>query len=221
MWPNFGGVAPEGVVEFDVFRRVREVVLATDHMRELHFDVVDDIHKMENPRTVRSADRHVGVGRGIRHVELDATTNDVLDHHRFARRAETDGAAVLVDMPPGLKDREVFFVNGIPLALAVGTELAAHVRTLVPVEAEPFQAVENDLVRLGRVAFFIRVLDAEDELAAVFAGVEPIEEGGAGPADMEKAGGRWCEAGANGHGKKSGRLTGDIGTGPAGERPNA
>jgi hypothetical protein len=88
-----------------------------------------------------------------------------------------------------LKHREVFFVNGIPLALPIRAVVAALVRAFVPIETEPVQAVEDDLVRLGGVAFLIGVLNAEDELAAVFAGKKPVEESGAGATDMKKAGG--------------------------------
>ena len=92
-------------------------------------------------------------------------------------------------MATGLENGEVFFVNGIPLALAIRTVVSALVGTFIPIEAEPVQAVEDDLVRLGGVAFFIGILDAEDELAAVFAGEEPVEKGGASATDMKKAGG--------------------------------
>ena len=53
------------LVELDVFWRVREVILAADHVRELHFDVIHDIHKVKNPRPVRAPDRHVRMSRGV------------------------------------------------------------------------------------------------------------------------------------------------------------
>ena len=190
---------PERLVELDVFRRVREVVLAADHMRELHLDVVHHIHEMENPRAVRAADRHVGVRGRVRHVELDPPANQVLHHHRLPRGTEPDRAAILVGVPARLELREVFGINIAPLALAVGAVGAALVGTLVPVEPEPIQAVENDLVRLGGVAFFVGVLDAQDELPAVAAGVEPVEKGRAGAAHMQVAGRRRRESGANFH----------------------
>src|SRR2546427_8399035 len=54
---------------------------------------------------------------------------------------------------------------------------------LVPVEAEPGEAVEDDAGVLVRGAFLVGVFDAEQELAARVAGEEPVEEGGAGAAD--------------------------------------
>src|SRR3989449_4864252 len=69
---------------------------------------------------------------------------------------------------------------------------------LVPVEAEPAQAVEDDAGVLVRGAFLVGVFDAEQELAARVAGEQPVEEGGAGAADVEVARGRRGEADAGG-----------------------
>ena len=59
--------------------------------------------------------------------------------------------------------------------------------------------LEDHLHRLRRGALEIRVLDAQDELAAVMPGEEPIEESGARAADVQIAGRAGREAGANGH----------------------
>ena len=48
--------------------------------------------------------------------------------------------------------------------------------------------------RLGR-ARLVGVLDPQQELAAMVAGEQPVEQGGAGAADMEEAGRRGREAG--------------------------
>ena len=32
-----------------VLRRVREMIFASDHVRDFHFEIVDHIHEMENP----------------------------------------------------------------------------------------------------------------------------------------------------------------------------
>ena len=72
--------------------------------------------------------------------------------------------------------------------LEVGTEVASHAGALVPVEPEPSHAVEDAVDHLGGRALDVGVLDAEDERAAVVPGEEPVEEGGAGAADVEVAG---------------------------------
>lgn len=59
----------------------------------------------------------------------------------------------------------------------------------VPIEAEPGEALEDGEASGFGVALLICILDAEDELALVFPGEEPVKEGGAGAADVEVAGG--------------------------------
>src|SRR5712691_13406505 len=61
-------------------------------------------------------------------------------------------------------------------------------RTLVPVEPEPAHRVEDRLHRGFGRALEVRVLDAQDEFAAVLSCVRPREESGPRPADMEVAG---------------------------------
>jgi len=53
-------------------------------------------------------------------------------------------------------------------------------RLLVPVEAEPLQAVEDRLYRLLGGSLPVRVLDPQEKLAARVAGIEPVKQGGAG-----------------------------------------
>src|SRR5439155_26373045 len=70
---------------------------------------------------------------------------------------------------------------------------------LVPVEAQPGEAVEDHLRVLVGGASLVGVLDAQQELAALVAGVQPVEQGGAGASDVEVAGGGGGESDANGH----------------------
>jgi len=56
---------------------------------------------------------------------------------------------------------------------------------LVPVEAEPAEAVEDPVDHLGRRAIDVGVLDAQDKGAAVPARVEPVEQRRACAADMQ------------------------------------
>ena len=78
----------------------------------------------------------------------------------------------------------------VALALEIGAVVAALFAGLVPIQPQPVQPVEDDLDGFGRVARVVGVLDAQDEFAAGVPGVEPVEERGAGAADVQKAGGR-------------------------------
>src|SRR3982750_4494240 len=83
------------------------------------------------------------------------------------------------------------------LRLVVRPVRAADLGPLVPVEAEPAEAVEDGLQRLGDVALLVGVVDAQDELAAVLAGEQPVEKGRADAADVQVAGRAGGESRAN------------------------
>jgi hypothetical protein len=72
--------------------------------------------------------------------------------------------------------------------------LAVDFRTFIPIETQPPQTVHEVLEGIRMVAVAVCVLDAEDELAVSAARVKPVEEGGAGSADMEESGGAGSEA---------------------------
>jgi len=73
----------------------------------------------------------------------------------------------------------------------------AHLGSLIPVESEPTQGLEDERLGAGDITLLIGVLDAEDEVAARMARREPREEGGANRAEVQRAGGGRREPGAN------------------------
>src|SRR5687767_15959042 len=72
----------------------------------------------------------------------------------------------------------------------------------VVVETEPLESVDDRAGRLVGRALQICVFDAQEKLAAGFAGEEPVEESGTGGADVQVTRGRWCEAYADSHDNK-------------------
>src|SRR5699024_7798808 len=102
-----------------------------------------------------------------------------------------------VDLAGGLQLLQDLGIDIHALGLAVGFVRAAGLDPLVPVEAEPLQGVDDGLVGLLGVALSIRILDAEDQLAAGVAGISPVEQRGAHHADVRGAGGRWTKTYAN------------------------
>src|SRR6266542_3792709 len=80
------------------------------------------------------------------------------------------------------------------LGLAVGPAGAADVRTLVPVQPEPAEVLENALLgRLGR-SLGVGVLDAQHIGAVVPARQQPVEERRARVAHVQLAGRTGSEA---------------------------
>jgi hypothetical protein len=76
-----------------------------------------------------------------------------------------------------------------PLRLHVRRALAAHVRPLVPRDAEPAQIVEHRRPRLRDHPLAIEVLHAERELPAARPRRRRAEESGGRAAEVEIAGG--------------------------------
>ena len=78
-----------------------------------------------------------------------------------------------------------------PIALEHGT--------FIPIETQPAKSSQDGLgmLRVGSVA--VGILDAEDEHASMVPREQPVEEGGAGAADMEVARGRGSEPSAYRH----------------------
>ncbi len=189
----------EGVEQVDVFPGVRQMVLAADHMGDAHFGVVDDVDEVEDVAAVGAADRHVRLLGGRKG---DIAADEVAHGDGRAAELEADGAILLgVGAPGRFQVRQVGVVDGFALALKVRPPIATHLRPLVPVEPQPAQAVKDRLAcRLG-VARLIGVLDAQDKLTTVTAGVEPVEQGGARPADVQVAGGGGSKTDAD-HGRK-------------------
>src|SRR6185436_10432438 len=85
------------------------------------------------------------------------------------------------------------------LGLSIRTALAAGVGALVPVEAKPAEILDRGPLGLSRRSREIGVLDAKDERAARAARHQPIEERGAGIADVKLAGGTGSKSETHGN----------------------
>ena len=90
------------------------------------------------------------------------------------------------------------------LGLVVGGVRTADLGALVPVDPQPAEAVEDRRQRVGEVPLRVGVVDPQDELPAVVAREEPVEERRAHPADVQVAGGRGGEADAGSCRRRSG-----------------
>ena len=195
-----GRGAAESLDELEVFRGVHQVVFAADDVGDFHFQVVDDIDEVEDVGAVGAFDDHVWRVGFIAVVDGDFAADEVVHGDGFAIEFEAPSAVVLVDavgvdefLEPTVVDIEAF-------ALEVGAEVAAFLRALVPIEAEPVHAVEDCLFGGFGVTGFVGVFDAEDEGSAEVAGEEPVEQSGASAADVKVASRRRSKASANGHG---------------------
>ena len=87
-----------------------------------------------------------------------------------------------------------------PLRLVVRRDAARRFRPFVPIEAQPAQAVQDRRERLLDVPLLVGVVDAQDELAALPFGEQPVEQRRPHAADVQVAGRAGSETSADGHG---------------------
>jgi hypothetical protein len=90
------------------------------------------------------------------------------------------------------------------LGLVVGRVRPADLGPFVPVDPQPTETVEDRGQRIGQIPLRVGVVDPQDELAAMAAGEEPVEQRRAHPADVQVTGGRGGEANAGSCRRRSG-----------------
>ena len=207
-----GPLVAEGVDEHQLIRRVGEVLLTADDVRDLHQRVVDWARELIGGVAVRLHDDEIADQPGVElhlpadHVgEGDLTARDLEAHseNRAALR-RVGQAAARIDVWPLLhlrlfalglqlfgravaaiglavleQARRLFLVDVEPVRLAVGLVRTAFVGALVPMEAEPREALEDEELVLGPVALQVGVVDTEHERAVVLARVQHVVESGA------------------------------------------
>src|SRR5438094_2095593 len=137
------------------------------------------------------------MGPRICEIEVDFAADDVIEHHVLTRRAKAERARIFKNVARTLKLFQIPLVNIRSFALQIWSEISAHMRTFIPVEAEPAQSFINRRGGFFGIARSIGVLDAQNEFAVVMSREEPIEKGRARPADVEIASGRGGEADAD------------------------
>src|ERR1700730_14657215 len=91
----------------------------------------------------------------------------------------------------------VALVEVRPLRLDVGRMRAADLGSFVPLQAEPAERLDDERLAPRDVALLVGVLDAQDELTVTVACSQPRKQRGANRSEMQRARGRWREAGAH------------------------
>ena len=84
------------------------------------------------------------------------------------------------------------------LALTVGPVVASAVRTLVPLQAQPFQGIDDGLLGFFGGALAVGILDAQNHASPMPLGKGQIEQGHVSGPDVGIAGGRWSDARTDG-----------------------
>ena len=222
-------VPSERVVDLLLAGGVDQMVVAADHVGDAHVVVVDHDGKHVGRVTVATqqheivevlvlpdhAALHLVLDHGLAGLRRLEADGGLYVGRRLGRIAVAPHSVIEAGAALGarlLAHRRQFLRRGVAaISLATGEQLLGHFPmscgaaelvydVAVPIELQPLQAVEDRRNRGLRRALAIGVLDPQQHLAAGFPGIEPIEQSGAGAADMEEAGGRGGEAGDDGIG---------------------
>ena len=138
---------------------------------------------------VNAAPRPPGFRHALVHaddpVELLATHHAEHDVGQVPRGAADLGRLDLAlgDREAGVRGEQVLHHLAVTVA-----PLRLEVRTLVPVQAQPAQCIQQRQIAVLAVALGIGVFDAEHEFAAGVSGVRPVEQCGADQPDVGRAG---------------------------------
>ena len=209
--------------DVDLTRRVVEVVVAANHVRDPHVVIVHDHGQVVGGGTVAAGDDEI-VELPV--VEHHLSAHQILDHHlALLRIAETDhegrvrrgrlgtGAAMpvvarlLLARHLRLAQRLEPFLRAIAaIGMAALEQRLDHLPIAIePVrliegafvvfEAQPGHALENGVDRLRGGTFEIGVLDAQHETPPVPARMKPGKECGSGAPDVQVARGTRSETG--------------------------
>ncbi len=173
-----GQLGAERAQDLDLLRRVRDVVVAADHVGDAVVHVLDGRGEVVGRPAVRADDDDV-LELLVR--ELDPAADGVLPAgHALVGHAEADRALVLVGLALG--DQPVGELAGA----CHRVELEGN--WTVPVDPQPPKRALDLLDRRGHFPARVGVLDAEQALAAAAAREQPVEEERAHPADVQKPG---------------------------------
>ena len=184
-----GQVGAERAQDVDLRRRVRDVILAADHVRDLVDDVVDRADEVVGRPPVGADDHEVGQQLV---PELDAAAHGVVPRDdALLRLAEADRALVLVRLALSRPARS---------ASSRALSAVSSWNDTGPSQSIPSQRSEllDLLDRLGDLAARVGVLDPQQALAALLAREEPVEEERPDAADVEEAGRARSHADADG-----------------------
>lgn len=204
------------LVDVDLARGVVDVVFTTHHMGDLHVPVIDHYAEVVGRGAVGTADNQI-VQLGVGKLDA-ATDVIIEHHGTFGRVAEANhvrrigrvvmGVVAALAVVTGLlavghlafaQCFQTLFGAVALVGAAIGQHLVDQtvvaiealglvVGALIPVQLQPFHALNDGVDRLLSGTFQVGILDTQHELTALVLCKQPGIECGTGTADMQKAG---------------------------------
>ena len=184
----------EGVEHEQLLGRVREVVVAADHVGDPHVGVVDGDREVVERRAVAAGDHQVVLECGSRSCTAPRIRSSTTVAPSSGTRRRIAAPSPPRAARPGSRRAVGFFrrrttsagrrvavggagVDQLLEALAMARRaLGLADRSLVPVELEPAQGVEDLLDVLWRRPLAVGVLDPQHQGPSRAAGDEPVVE---------------------------------------------
>ena len=217
-----------GLVDLDLAEGVGQVIVAADDVGDAHVVVIDDHGVQVGRRAVAAQDDHiVELGIGDAHVALDEIGHDGLAFLRGAQadhRLDVGRSLGGIAVAPGAvqAERALFggggFAHGgelgraevAAIGAAGGQHLQRHLGVaglagglmddgFVGVQTEPIESLDDHLGGGIGAALAVGVFHPQQELAAVVAGEQVVEQRRAGAADVQQASGGRRETGTDSH----------------------
>ena len=173
--------------------------LATNHVVHHHvFSGLDqEAHHVLMPLGNQAV--HLFPGQGERVAHLQARACVVLEVLNFITLGVKLLGRIKGDVGlAGVKQAlHVLLIYIAALALAIGTVVAAEAHTLVELNAQPAEALEDILLGAGHEAGAVSVFNTENQLTTMLTGEKIIVKGGTHAADMKGSRGTGGEAYTN------------------------
>ena len=92
---------------------------------------------------------------------------------------------------------DIFLIDFPALTLTIRAIVAAEADTLVKLDAEPLERLDDIILCAGHKAGGVGILDTEHEVAAVLTGKQIVVQRGANTANVKCARRAWCKAHPN------------------------
>jgi len=109
----------------DVLGGVAQVILAADDVRDVHFQIVNDVHQMKHRLAVRALNDEIGLRfLAVGEFADNFADDQILDDDRLALHLEFDRAFVFVGEAARQQCLDAALVIFLPLALEIGAEAA-------------------------------------------------------------------------------------------------
>ena len=157
-------------------------------------------HLQPNYTLSTFAGKSLGIGICFRHPSATIGELRARGLRRFALGLNFLGRGeIAVGMATGQQLCNGGLIFVAPLGLIVRRVGPPNSGAFVPIQAEPFEPMQNRRESCFDVTLLIGIVDAQEKLPAMLPGEEPVEQGRANSADVEVAGGTGGESRANSH----------------------